>query len=1029
MSRARVGLLVVFLVGALSAIGAPAALATTGASITGTVTGPSGPVTGVCVDAYPSGSGVGNSANTTTNASGAYTITGLTPSLSYTVEVQPSCAATPNFQQQTLSTTTGAASSSVTLNVTLQPGATIAGTVTGGGAPLANICIDAYPSGVVAGSGASATTNAGGAYTLTGLTPSLAYTVDMKPCSGGADFVEQLLTVDTGVASGSVTLNATLQPGAVIAGTVTANGTPVANVCVDAYPSGAVTGSDVSARTNASGVYTLTGLTPSLGYSVEIEPSCAGDPNLLEQSLSTTTGAASSSVTLNAALQPGATITGTVSGNGAQLSDVCVEASPSSGNVGYAGAQTNASGTYTLTGLIPDQSYSVEFYQCPNGGNFQVQTLSETTGAASSSATLNVTLQEGSEITGTITEGSSPATLVCVSVTSDDGGSYPNAISTSSGTYTITGLTPGDQYDITFNPDCSSASAYLSTDHMVTAGDAGSSTELDVTLPLGGSITGKITNASQQVVTGASLCVEAEGPSRATATVSATDGTYTLQGLASGAYDVSAYECDGGTTYAQTYYGAAGNGTAVAVTAGGVVSGINIGVETSVSISGTIRGNVEGGGTTPVSGVCVDAWPNGSGGDATGTTDANGDYTIDGLTPGISYTIHADPTCGGTTTSGYIAKNYSAAVTPPGTGIDVTLPLSWEIQGTVTDSSGQRITTRDICVTAVLARGGLSGTAVIDSNGDYTIAGLAKGTYEVEFADCSTSPRDDVPQWYDGNDPIVPGGALSRYDSVHVVLSGEGNQAGIDAQMALGASISGTVYGNPTGGGGSNSSSVYSQSLSGICVDAFPTSQTYEDLGSGQATSASDGTYTISHLVPGASYDIYFSACDGDSASPWVSDSYGASSPWQEGSPVSAPATGTDGYMPKGGTISGTVTDSQGRPVTRHPRPRLLHDAIRRQQRPLLAHRIVGWHLRCVVRQLPARYNLWRPRVLGGAGIGITRFDHHRYRRSAPAGDLDKRECVRRFGYGDADRRRVRVRRNRDGSECRHRGLWRDYQH
>ncbi len=57
MSRAGVALLVVFLIGALSAIGAPVASAGTGASITGTVTANGSPLANVCLDAIALGSG------------------------------------------------------------------------------------------------------------------------------------------------------------------------------------------------------------------------------------------------------------------------------------------------------------------------------------------------------------------------------------------------------------------------------------------------------------------------------------------------------------------------------------------------------------------------------------------------------------------------------------------------------------------------------------------------------------------------------------------------------------------------------------------------------------------------------------------------------------------------------------------------------------------------------------------------------------------------------------------------------------
>ena len=114
---------------------------------------------------------------------------------------------------------------------------------------------------------------------------------------------------------------------------------------------------------------------------------------------------------------------------------------------------------------------------------------------------------------------------------------------------------------------------------------------------------------------------------------------------------------------------------------------------------------------------------------------------------------------------------------------------------------------------------GESGTTTTASDGTYTVSGLAPNSYTVEFDPVG---QDYVDQFY--NDETEIGSA----DTINVAAGS--TQNGIDATLAAGASISGTV----TDGGGSQ--------LGGIEVHVVAT----DGSGNGGTTFAgSDGTYSV----------------------------------------------------------------------------------------------------------------------------------------------------------------------------------------
>ena len=470
--------------------------------ISGTVTdaNTSAPLTGVSVLAY-------NASNTplaavTTNASGQYTITGL-PNGTYYVKTANGagyidevynnipCAlgVCPN---PSTGSGIGVASGGNTsgINIALTSGSTISGSVAdaSNGTPLASGFVYFYSAGGAFLGSASVT---GGAYSRAQLQPgtyylktgnSLGYIDEVYndlPCIGGTC---PAVTAGTGVTIGTGTttpgISFALARGASISGRVEAggSGTLLAGVVAHIYSSAGTW--VASATTDASGVYTKALLavgtyhvrtSNTLGYIDELFNNipCEGGACTVTSGtgIALTGGVPTNGIDF--VLTPGGTISGTVTdaGTGLPVANVSVRAY-NTGNFYVAGATTNASGAYTLTGLATGTHYVAtlnslgyvdELYndipcpgsQCPL---FNTGTAVPVT-AGSPSGPINFTLAAGGAITGTVSVAGSGATLngVSVYVLTEDGSYLARATTNASGVYTKAGLPPGTYHVATLN--------------------------------------------------------------------------------------------------------------------------------------------------------------------------------------------------------------------------------------------------------------------------------------------------------------------------------------------------------------------------------------------------------------------------------------------------------------------------------------------------------------------------------------------------------------------------------------------------
>jgi protocatechuate 3,4-dioxygenase beta subunit len=227
---------------------------TAAASVTGTVTGPTGqPVAGICVNAIiNTPNGLDGLANTSTAADGTYTLGGLPP-MDIRVVFEDCNRVGPYARQAWPASRNldGATVITLTEGVTvahvdaeLTAAASITGTVRDlTNAPLAGICVQASTDAFVGGLTRS---DSNGEYTLVLDRPG-DYHVQFVDCEGAPAYAGQWWSGPGGTTPGTITLmagsarsgvDATLSPGAVgtISGTVrNAHGDAMTSVCVVAY--------------------------------------------------------------------------------------------------------------------------------------------------------------------------------------------------------------------------------------------------------------------------------------------------------------------------------------------------------------------------------------------------------------------------------------------------------------------------------------------------------------------------------------------------------------------------------------------------------------------------------------------------------------------------------------------------------------------------------------------------------------------------------------------------------------------------
>ena len=247
---------------------------------------------------------------------------------------------------------------------------------------------------------------------------------------------------------------------------------------------------------------------------------------------------------------------------------------------------------------------------------------------------------------------------------------------------------------------------------------------VDLALPPGGEIVGRVTDADGNPATSGSVQGRNDEETWMSVTVGlGDDGEFSLSGLAPGPWSLEV-RADG--------LAATATADPLQVAEDGWVDGVEFALGPQSTLSGTVSGPAG-----PVADVTVTATPLDDGVDGTASSDEDGEFTVTGLAPG-EYVLHLR-TSDDTVLSGYLCgstvceqSSEDEAVTVGvsediGLGI-VALPAAALIEGRVVDRESG-VPLGRIYVTATAEDGVGSHLAVSDDEGVYTLGGLAAGTY------------------------------------------------------------------------------------------------------------------------------------------------------------------------------------------------------------------------------------------------------------------------------------------------------------
>ncbi|HVF74184.1 MAG TPA: fibronectin type III domain-containing protein [Acidimicrobiales bacterium] len=462
-------------------------------------------------------------------------------------------------------------------------------------------------------------------------------------------------------------------PGGVAGSVIDDTGAPAPEVCVGVY-AGAPNWRSFQGRTDASGSYAITDV-PAGDYTVYVND-CDG-ADYLYTSVPSITVRSGETTRLDVTVQRAAKVSGVVTDEaGAPVSNICVMAWDRTTSYGY-GGRTTETGSYRLAGMEPSD-YAVEFAPCYDAENWETEWWDDKPSRDAADPLVLAVGEHRTDIDAVVGRGASISGVVappgeyfaCVKAYDPTGDTVAYAYTSVTGHYRLTGLR-ADDYKVQFGqcdqqatlaPEWWDDQPTMATADVVTTTRGGAVEGIDANLVPGGKVTGTVIDAAGRPAAG--TCVEARDVDGTYATWATTqdDGNYTVTGLGNSSYLVRAFDCGNGI-YGEEWYNEAASAAEadpVAVTAGGVVSGIDF---TVTGAAGTLLGTVVDSTGVPLRDVCAMA------DDANGNrwyawTDADGNYRFRPMPSGSYKLMFSD--CGqyGYQTEYYDEQTSLAAATP-----------------------------------------------------------------------------------------------------------------------------------------------------------------------------------------------------------------------------------------------------------------------------------------------------------------------------------------------------------------------------
>ncbi|MBK8294612.1 MAG: carboxypeptidase regulatory-like domain-containing protein [Solirubrobacterales bacterium] len=324
--------------------------------------------------------------------------------------------------------------------------------------------------------------------------------------------------------------------------------------------------------------------------------------------------------------------------------------------------------------------------------------------------------------------------------------------------------------------------------------------------------------------------------------------------------------------------------------------------------TGTISGKVTGAADNPLADVCV-AWFDSDGNSSGDETDSSGNYSL-GFAETGDYKILFSR-CGNNVNvfdEWYNDKETLAEATPVSAtdgadtpDINAQLATGGSISGKVTNGSGGPH--QGTCVTALGGTHGWAGEGRTDTSGNYRVGGLESGHYKIKFRRCDDGDN-VISEFYPDKADLDEATTIS-------VTAGS-NTPGINAELAPGGSITGiySIESSVAPVHCSASASVYDSSGSQVdSVNFFPGTGVHD-------------AYRFDRLKTG-DYRVGFQLDCWGELDPGLafssSDFYRGKGTLANATPVyvtqGSTRTGINSLSNGGASISGTVTDSSGKPL------------------------------------------------------------------------------------------------------------------
>lgn len=781
----------------------------------------SGGISGKLSD--PDGNGVGgwlvsatNSApggsmywSTTTNQNGTYSLPGLEPG-EVTVRFSKQSSDTSEYAtqwyngartSQTATKVTVEAAKTVTgIDATLWKGGSIAGKVTGPtGTGIAGVTVSAK---LYSAQTYTATTGADGTYRIPGLDDG-DYTVGFSGPSGSKWIGEyyddqpypyQADTVQVLNSAAVTGINAQLTEGALLSGTLSASSGTLSSAYVAILKNNGSLVTNVYPGQNGSWSVSVPAGTYKIqfgNYGTYLTEYWEDVPDL-QSAKAVTVAAGETRSGLDAVLDKGATISGTVTPEKGSFSYGYVYAEGSERSYG---SNTDATGAYTISGL-PTGNYSLRF----TADGYQTEYWDDKPDSASADKIAvtkgqeikgkNAVLSRGAILTGKVVDTSNSelsGVRVSVRPTSSENQMPVSVTTKADGTYSVGGLAAGT-YVVDFASDYLSAvqlvpqyylgkSTWASADRVTVAKNEEKALN-PVTLTKYSALTGTVRDSGGSPVPGARVTAY-QGEEYISGTTADASGKYTLGRLPAGSYRLQLSPPAGSSLVSQWWDGMTTIFGAKKVVLGPEqVVPADLVMREGASIAGTVTGTAN----EPLAGVTVKAvGPN----RLSTTTAADGTYQLTGLRPGkyaVSFTgstqywkqwYSGEPT---KATADLVQVDFADVKT----GVDAKLADSPYVTGKITAATGP-VEGAEVSLYDTNT-GNRVASASTDSAGVYRTEPLAPGKYDLYV---SASNR-FLAQWYiDGEE---------QSDATTLVVSKD-QPTVADLVLKKGATIQGAVTG------------------------------------------------------------------------------------------------------------------------------------------------------------------------------------------------------------------------------------------